>query len=60
MKNFKENALVQEINVEEMMNINGGGLAEWILGLLISEMLDEDAPNDFKEGRQAARDFWGV
>lgn len=31
MKNFKENALVQEMSVEEMMNVNGGD-GEWHIG----------------------------
>lgn len=60
MNDLKGNVLMQSMSVEEMMSVNGGGIVEWLLGLLVSECLDEDAPADFAEGRQAARDFWGV
>jgi hypothetical protein len=62
MKNLDLNAYgVMEMNQQEMRNANGGiGAVVWlIIGLIVSECLDKDAPKDFEEGRQAAHDFWG-
>ena len=61
MKNFNLNACgVSEISQKEMVGINGGNaIVGFLLGLLIAEILDRDASQDFEDGRQAARDFWG-
>lgn len=35
MKNVSKNAMMQEMSVEEMVNVNGGGLIEG-LGILVA------------------------
>lgn len=59
MKNLKENAMMQEMNLQEMKEVNGGLWVEIIIGLLLSEAFDRNNDKDFEDGCQAARDFWG-
>ncbi|MCD7923258.1 MAG: lactobin A/cerein 7B family class IIb bacteriocin [Bacteroides sp.] len=57
MKNLNENALMQEMNVNEMQEMNGGipGLVWLAIGVLVSEALDRNAGNDFMDGWNAAK-----
>lgn len=68
MKNLKENDFMQEMSMSEMENVNGGIIwgywagkaADLVLGLMVAELFDKDAFEDFENGRIAARNFWGV
>lgn len=60
MKNLKENAMIQEMNSQEMKEVNGGlDWASFVFETLLMEGLDPNKESDFSAGRQAARDFWG-
>ncbi|KXT45227.1 hypothetical protein [Bacteroides intestinalis] len=61
MRNLNENAMMQEMSLQEMKEVNGGfePITWFLLGLLATECLDRNKENDFNDGRQAARDFWG-
>lgn len=57
MKNLKDSALMWEMNVNEMQEMNGGlpGLVWLAIGILVSEALDRNAGNDFMDGWNAAK-----
>ena len=57
MKNFKENALVQKMNLDEMKEVNGGfpELVFLVIGILVTEALDRNAGNDFMDGWNDAK-----
>ena len=59
MKNLNENAMMQEMNMQEMKEVNGGFGWETVFEALLMEFLDPKKEDDFNEGHQAARDFWG-
>lgn len=57
MKNVNLNNYgVQEMNAEEMRETDGGlaSIVWLIIGVIVSECLDRNAANDFKEGYNAA------
>lgn len=51
--------MMQEMNMQEMKEVNGGFGWETVFEALLMEFLDPKKEDDFNEGRQAARDFWG-
>ncbi len=57
MKNFDLNNYgVQEMNTVEMKEIDGGHPLLWLLaGVIIAELLDRNAANDFSDGQNAYR-----
>ena len=57
MKNFKENALVQKMNLDEMREVSGGSLelVFLVIGILVTEALDRNAGNDFMDGWNDAK-----
>jgi len=62
MKNLDLNAYgVEEMDQQILITTNGGLLTEltWlVIGILVAEILDRGASQDFEDGRQAAHDFW--
>ena len=52
---------VQEMNKQEMVETDGGGLglffAGLVVGLILAELNDRNAGNDFREGFNAGREF---
>lgn len=56
MRNLKENAMMQEMNLQEMKEVNGGGIIAIALGTLALNLIWEciNEPGDciegFKEG----------
>jgi hypothetical protein len=62
MKNLNLDAYgVKEMTQIQLQTVNGGfGNAFWfVLGILISELLDRGAPQDFKDGWNDAKDNGG-
>lgn len=58
MRTFEENAMMQDMNLQEMKNVNGGIVAEllWLAaGLFVSELLDRNAGKDFMDGWNAGK-----
>jgi hypothetical protein len=58
MRNLDLNAMcVQEMDKNAMMTVDGGiaPIVWLILGVIVSECLDRDAPSDFMEGYNDAR-----
>lgn len=56
MKNFKENAMMQEMTLQEMQDVNGGSLAgmvfTWLLGNLAWSVAEDpgSAKENFNDG----------
>ena len=51
MKNFKENALMQKMNLDEMIEVNGG-FPWWILGSLAYDIVSNwnESVESFNKG----------
>lgn len=60
MRKNNEFAMMQEMSVQEMNDVNGGNpvvirALEFILGLAVGELLDRGAGDDFMEGWNDAK-----
>ena len=57
MKSLENNVLMQEMNLNEIQDMNGGipGLVWLAIGVLVSEALDRNAGNVFMDGWNAAK-----
>ena len=57
MKSLENNVLMQEMNLNEIQDMNGGipGLVWLAIDVLVSEALDRNAGNDFMDGWNAAK-----
>lgn len=61
MKNFKENALVQKMNLDEMKEVNGG-FPWWILGSLAYDIVSNwnESVESFNKGLSEGFLKWKV